>query len=227
MPSGLRFPLPGARSSLAALVVLVAAAGTWASLDAQGDLIQDAARAMGASNLQSIQYSGSGSSFTVGQAPGPAAPWPRFELTKYVALVNYMPPLMREDTVRRDVDFPPRGGGAGPFNPKTGQGGMRPIPGDVVQSIVRNGRTDAGLLQITATRSENVLELSVIDDGAGIDPAAPVPPGHGIDNTRERLRALYGERASLEITRRPEGGTIATLKLPYRELRPEPNGETS
>jgi len=72
-----------------------------------------------------------------------------------------------------------------------------------------------------------VLEINVIDDGAGIDPAAPVPPGHGIDNTRERLRALYAGRASLEIARRPEGGTIAIIKLPYREFRPEPNGETS
>ncbi len=100
----------------------------------------------------------------------------------------------------------------------------------LVENAIRHGiakHTDAGLLLITATRSGDVLEISVIDDGVGIDPAAPVPPGHGIDNTRERLRALYGERASLEITRRPEGGTIATLKLPYRELRPEPNGETS
>ena len=100
----------------------------------------------------------------------------------------------------------------------------------LVENAIRHGiakHTDAGLLVITATRSGDVLEISVIDDGAGIDPVAPVPPGHGIDNTRERLRALYGERASLEITRRPEGGTIATLKLPYRELRPEPNGETS
>jgi len=54
-----------------------------------------------------------------------------------------------------------------------------------------------------------------------IDPAAPVPPGHGIDNTRERLRALYGDSASLEIVPRAEGGTIATLRLPYRELRLE------
>ena len=103
---------------------------------------------MGASNLESIQYSGSGSSFTVGQAPGPGAPWPRFELTKYVASVNYAAPAMREETVRRDVDFPPRGGGAGPFNPATGQGGMRPIPGDVIQNVVRDGRNDAGLVQI-------------------------------------------------------------------------------
>src|SRR5262245_25371121 len=106
---------------------------------------------MGASTLQSIQYSGSGSSFTVGQAPGPGAPWPRFELAKYVATVNYAAPVMREETVRRDVDFPPRGGGAGPFIAATGQGGMRPIPGDVIQNVVRDGRNDAALVQIAMT----------------------------------------------------------------------------
>jgi hypothetical protein len=100
----------------------------------------------------------------------------------------------------------------------------------LVENAIRHGiakHTEAGLLLISATRSGDVLEISVIDDGLGIDLAAPAPPGHGIDNTRERLRALYGGRASLEITRRPEGGTIAILRLPYRELRPEPNGETS
>lgn len=98
----------------------------------------------------------------------------------------------------------------------------------LVENALRHGiakHTDAGLLLVTATRSGDVLEISVIDDGVGFDPDAPVPPGHGIDNTRERLRALYGGRASLEITRRAEGGTIAILRLPYRELRPEPNGE--
>jgi glyoxylase-like metal-dependent hydrolase (beta-lactamase superfamily II) len=133
------------------LTVLVALVGAWASVAAQGDAIQDAVRSMGAANLQSIQYAGSGSSFTVGQAPGPGAPWPRFELTKYVASVNYATPVMREETVRRDVDFPPRGGGAGPFNPATGQGGMRPIPGDVIQNAVRDGQNDAGLVQIALT----------------------------------------------------------------------------
>jgi signal transduction histidine kinase len=100
----------------------------------------------------------------------------------------------------------------------------------LVENAIRHGiakHTDAGLLLVTANRSADVLEISVIDDGVGIDPDAPVPPGHGIDNTRERLRALYGQRASLEITRRAEGGTIAILRVPYRELRPEPNGETS
>ena len=100
----------------------------------------------------------------------------------------------------------------------------------LVENAIRHGiakDSDAGLLLVTATRAGDVLEITVVNDGVSIDPAVPAPPGHGIENTRERLRALHGEKASLEIVPRPEGGTIATLRLPYREMRPEPNGETS
>ena len=100
----------------------------------------------------------------------------------------------------------------------------------LVENAIRHGiakHPDAGLLLVTAERIDDVLQITVIDDGAGIDPNAEISPGHGIENTRERLRALYGERASLEIAPRAEGGTIATLRVPYREMGPEPNGETS
>ena len=100
----------------------------------------------------------------------------------------------------------------------------------LVENAIRHGiarHPDAGLLLVTAERLDDVLQITVVDDGPGIDPDAAIPPGHGIENTRERLRALYGDRASLEIARRPEGGTIATLRVPYREMGPEPNGETS
>jgi signal transduction histidine kinase len=98
----------------------------------------------------------------------------------------------------------------------------------LVENAIRHGiarHPDAGLLLVTAERAGDVLQITVVDDGAGIDPQAAIPPGHGIENTRERLRALYGANASLELARRPEGGTIATLRVPYRELGPEPNGE--
>ena len=114
-------------------------------------VIESASKAMGVAGLQSIHYSGAGSTFLVGQAASPGGPWPRFELAKYVASVDYAGAAMREETVRRDVEVPPRGGGAGPFNPATGQGGMRPIPGDVVQTLVRDGRTEGGLIPITMT----------------------------------------------------------------------------
>ena len=92
-----------------------------------------------------------------------------------------------------------------------------------MENAIRHGiarRPDAGRLIIAARRAGAMRELSVTDDGEGIDAELVIPQGHGIENTRERLRALYGERASLEIARRAEGGTIATLRAPYREVTP-------
>ena len=139
-------------------VIAVALAGVLSlDLDAQnaaGDaraLIGAAATAMGATGLQSIQYSGTGSIFPTGQAYTSGGPWPRFALTKYTAMVNYATPFMRQNLVRIDNEVPARGGGAGGFNPATGQGGIRPIPGDVVQNQNTDGRTDAGALTIWLT----------------------------------------------------------------------------
>jgi len=94
----------------------------------------------------------------------------------------------------------------------------------LVENAIRHGiakSPDAGRLVIAARRDGDTLELTVADDGVGIDAEAVMPHGHGVENTRERLRALYGGSASLEITSRAEGGTIATLRTPYREMVPE------
>lgn len=88
----------------------------------------------------------------------------------------------------------------------------------LVENAIRHGiarHPDAGSLIVSARRDGNVLEITVMDDGVGIDPEVVIPAGHGIDNTRERLRALYGENASLEIVRRAEGGTSAVLRVPF------------
>jgi two-component sensor histidine kinase len=91
----------------------------------------------------------------------------------------------------------------------------------LVENAVRHGiarRSDAGRLVVTARRDGDRLELTVEDDGAGLrEDAAPLK-GHGIENTRERLRTLYGDRASLVIAPAPAQGTMARLRLPYREL---------
>ena len=113
--------------------------------------IDAATKAMGASNLQSIQYSGAGTNNMTGQAFAPGGPWPRFRVTKYQMSINYTVPAMRQEMVRVDSERPPRGGGAGGFNPATGQGGIRPIPGDIIQNQNTDGRTDAGALNVWLT----------------------------------------------------------------------------
>jgi len=74
-----------------------------------------AADAMGATNLNSIQFSGSGSNFAFGQAAAPAARWPRFEVKSYDIAIDYQAPAMRLDMLRAQGENPPRGGGAQPF----------------------------------------------------------------------------------------------------------------
>lgn len=94
----------------------------------------------------------------------------------------------------------------------------------LVENAVRHGiarRSDSGRIIVSARRDGETLEISVQDDGAGVAPGLVPQPGHGIENTRERLRTLYGEsygdRATLEVEPM-ERGTIATIRIPYHEL---------
>lgn len=156
--------------------ILVATVSLTPGAQAPHPVVSAASEAMGVAALQSIQYSGTGSAFAIGQAASPGGPWPRFELTKYVARVDYAALAMREETIRRDVERPPRGGGAGPFNPSTGQGGMRPIPGDVVQTLVSSPSNEAGLIQVwmtphgflKAASTKNVQVIPVRVDGRAL-----------------------------------------------------------
>src|SRR5438067_13911526 len=76
--------------------------------------IEAAADAMGATSLNSIEYSGSGELFGFGQAYIPGERWPRFIQRSYNVAVNYQTPAMRLNTVRSQGEFPPRGGAAQP-----------------------------------------------------------------------------------------------------------------
>jgi two-component system LytT family sensor kinase len=104
------------------------------------------------------------------------------------------------------------------------------VPSFAVQHLVENAirhgiakRSDAGRVDVAAGREGDMLWISITDDGPGIGAQATLPQAHGIENTRERLRALYGDRASLAVEPSAAGGTIATLRVPYHELVPEPH----
>lgn len=91
----------------------------------------------------------------------------------------------------------------------------------LVENAVRHGiakKLDSGRVTVTARRNGDMLELTVTDDGAGMPADAKQEPGHGLENTRERLRTLYGDRASLTVAAVPTGGTTARMRIPYREM---------
>ena len=71
-----------------------------------------------------------------------------------------------------------------------------------------------GHVQVTARAVEGGLELLVSDTGRGLD-AGPGKPGTGLGlaNIRERLRGMYGERASLSLEAAPQGA-VARIILP-------------
>ena len=90
---------------------------------------------------------------------------------------------------------------------------MQPL----VENAIRHGvarRAQGGTVTISARVVDDSLEISVRDDGAGIK--QPEAEGVGFSNTKERLRTLYGEAASMNIARHDTGGTEVVLRLPYR-----------
>jgi two-component system, LytTR family, sensor kinase len=98
------------------------------------------------------------------------------------------------------------------------------VPGFVLQPIVENAikhgvarRADAGRVEISARVVDSILELSVRDDGVGMSPTQR--EGVGLSNTRERLRTLYSDAATLTIATPADGGTIVTLRIPFRITR--------
>src|SRR5205809_1752033 len=88
---------------------------SWAAIaqDAK-TVIANASKAMGADNLKSIEYSGSGMDFAIGQAPNPSSPWPKFIDKTYTRVINFETPASRMDRIRMQGENPPRGGGQQP-----------------------------------------------------------------------------------------------------------------
>lgn len=97
------------------------------------------------------------------------------------------------------------------------------VPLFLLQPLVENAlshgigaRIEGGTVAVRATRRNDRVEITVSDDGAGL---SRVPPreGLGLTNTRERLRASFGEDSLFSLDIAPGGGTIARLDLPFRQ----------
>ncbi|MCM2326885.1 MAG: histidine kinase [Lysobacter sp.] len=100
-----------------------------------------------------------------------------------------------------------------------------PFPPLMLPSLVENAikhglepQREGGTVIITAQAQEGRLRLVVSDTGRGF--GETVGAGVGLENIRERLRALYGESAKLTLESNSPNGVIATIEVPMDGLRP-------
>jgi two-component system LytT family sensor kinase len=86
----------------------------------------------------------------------------------------------------------------------------------IVENSVRHAFTsgDDGHLSIDSRRDHSCLVLTVSDDGAGSSSGSGSGFGIGLQNTRDRLRTLYGGASDIRIESAQGKGTVVTISLP-------------
>jgi hypothetical protein len=107
-----------------------------------------------------------------------------------------------------------------------GDVGSALVPSLILQPLVENAlrhgllaKTGGGELRVSARRVGAELQLQVEDDGLGL-PEIGLVEGVGLRNTRERLQAMFGDTAVMDLQRREGGGTRVALRFPFVECRP-------
>ena len=102
------------------------------------------------------------------------------------------------------------------------------VPAFVLQPLIENAvrhaiapREAGGAITIEAGRSGETLRISILDDGPGVTEGSR---GNGtgrigLSNTRDRLRAMYGDRARLDLASSNGSGTRVTVEVPFRRTQ--------
>ncbi len=114
-----------------------------------------------------------------------------------------------EDRLTTEIDVP-EGLRSAAFPPMMLQG--------LVENAIKHGlepKPEGGLLSVRAQIVHGKLAVTVADSGVGFGKAATAGTGIGLNNIRERLQLLYGNKASLAVAENPPGGTQVTITVPY------------
>jgi signal transduction histidine kinase len=85
----------------------------------------------------------------------------------------------------------------------------------VVENAIRHGlepKVDGGTVSVRAHRNGAGVAVEIADTGAGFAPTTR--GGVGLTNVRDRLRLIYGDRASLVVTEATSGGAVVTVTIP-------------
>lgn len=100
-----------------------------------------------------------------------------------------------------------------------------PLPPALVMTLVENAikhgiepAADGGRVDVRSLIDGQQLVISVADTGVGLTPdsgdARETGTGLGLSNIAQRLQAIYGDAARLQLTQNAPRGCLATLSLP-------------
>ncbi|MBV7537713.1 histidine kinase [Duganella sp. sic0402] len=90
---------------------------------------------------------------------------------------------------------------------------MQPLLENIFKHTVEKQRRPTAI-SISAQRAGDELVLRLEDDSGTLPASGTACSGIGVHNLRERLHALYGERASFELTVLSPAGVRAEVRLP-------------
>ena len=91
----------------------------------------------------------------------------------------------------------------------------------LVENAIKHGiepKRGPGVVTIIAARHDDMLTVSVIDDGLGLQPG--VGGGLGLANVRAQLETRYGARAGFQLVSEPARGARAELRIPLDDTLP-------
>ncbi len=152
----------GMRTTVALMVAMLLLIPVVGSAQDGRPTLDGVAKAMGATTLNSIQYTGGGVMFAVGQSATAGAAWPRFNLKSYTRSMNYETGALRVELVRSRADSQPRGGGL-------------PAMGEARQNFLLSGDhawTLTGDAPVPAPRYLSELQLQLWTSPHGVIKAA-------------------------------------------------------
>ena len=106
------------KTILVATLLLAGASARWPGPIVEGQdaasVLREVDRALGASSLKSIRYSGTGFAYAFLQNPRPDVRYPKF-YAKYTRAIDFEKGVSREETTRAQFENPPSGGGQQPL----------------------------------------------------------------------------------------------------------------